>query len=107
MNVKALQLVSLFAMSPNHLGYCGRGTAGANFKNCIDSGICGGVEEEIEKFIVLNPYLETISKLIKKDKFSYEVIEAYIFGNDELKKIKNSGYNLLLENFSKQGVPDW
>lgn len=107
MDTKALQLCARFAMSPNQLGYCGRETAGAKFKKCIKDGICNGIGEEIEKFIVLNPYLETIAKILNKNKFSYDVIEAYIFGNDELKKIKNSGYNLLLENFSKQGVPDW
>lgn len=107
MDAKALQLICRFARSPNKKGYCGRGSAEDKFNKCIKFGICDGVEEEIEKFIVLNPYLETIAKLINKPKFSYEVAEAYIFGNDELLKIKNSGYKLLLKNFKKQGVPDW
>jgi hypothetical protein len=107
MDIKALQLICRFAQTPNQKGYCGRESARERFEKCVKSGICEGVEEEIENFIVLNPYLETIAKLINKDKFSYAVAEAYIFGNDELKKIKNSGYVLLLENFSKQGVPDW
>lgn len=103
MDSKALQLISRFAMSPNQLGYCGRGTAGAKFKNCIKNGKCEGVAEEIEKFIVLNPYLETIAKLLKRKKYSMEVAKTYIFGG----KVFEKGYEILLKNFKKQGVPNW
>lgn len=105
--MKALRFTCRFALPPNSLGYCGKESAPEKFKNCILGKGCWGVSGEIEKFIVLNPYLETISKIIKKDKFDYKVTEAYWFGNESLEKIKNSDYDLLLKNFAKQGVPSW
>jgi hypothetical protein len=35
------------------------------------------------------------------------VIESYWLGSDELKKAKQKDYQILLENFKKQGVPDF
>ncbi len=107
MNTKALQLASCFALPPNSLGYCGKGTASAKFLNCIINGKCSGVKSELSEFIVFNPYLETISKITNLGKFSYKVVEAYYLGNNELKKANAKHYNLLLKNFSKQGVPPW
>ncbi len=65
------------------------------------------IRQELEKFIVLNPYLETLSVVSGKSKFSRQVIEAYWLGNDELKKAKPTHYLVLLENFASQGVPPW
>ena len=107
MDITALQLAARFSLPPNSLGYCGRDSAPEKFKNCIINEECEGIEEELTKFIVLHPYLSTISEIINRDKFSYQVIDAYCIGNDQLKKATNEHYNLLLENFSRQGVPDW
>jgi len=101
---KALQLCCRFSLPPNSLGYCGRNSAPEKFKKCVINGDCEGVAEEISKFIVLYPYLKTIGKIIDKPTFSYEVIESYWIGNKELKKAKASHYDLLLDNFEKQGV---
>ncbi len=59
------------------------------------------------KFIVLNPYLETLTAVTGKDKLSYAGVEAYWLGNEELKKAKGEHYKLLLSNLAKQGVPEW
>jgi hypothetical protein len=107
MQKKALQLAARFSLPPNSLGYCGKDTAPSKFIDCVVNGNCKGVEEEFTKFIVLNPYLETLSEITNLPKFSYEVIEAYWLGNYELKKAKIDHYNLLLENFIEQGVPDF
>lgn len=107
MDKKALQLACRFSLPPNSLGYCGQNSAPEKFKSCVIEAVCNNIEEELGKFIVLNPYLETLSQVTKRDKFSYKVIEAYWLGNDELKKSKVKHYNNLLNNFSKQGVPDW
>ncbi|OGG07357.1 hypothetical protein A2872_03470 [Candidatus Gottesmanbacteria bacterium RIFCSPHIGHO2_01_FULL_42_12] len=107
MNKTALQLVSRFAISPNQLGYCGKGTAGARFKKCITSGETVGVAAEVKKFIVLWPYLKTLGEAFKKDPFDQDIIESYCLGNDLLKKSKLKDYTLLLKNFEIQGVPDW
>jgi hypothetical protein len=104
---KALQLESRFSLSPNSLGYCGRKSAAVKFKKCIIDGKCDGVKEELNNFIVLYPYLKTLGKILNKSFSSYSVIEAYWLGNPELKKTKQKDYNLLLENFTKQGVPDF
>lgn len=107
MDLKALRLAIKFASPPNSLGYCGSKTASARFKNCLENGKCDHVEEELQKFIVLWPYLKTISQITGLDPFSYDVIESYWIGNNLLKKVKPKHYDLLLENFSKQGVPEW
>jgi len=107
MDIEALKLTARFSMSPNHLGYCGLDSAESKFRKCIIEGKNEGIEEEVKHFIVLNPYLETISKIIKKNKFDYEVAESYWLGNEELNKVKLKDYDLLLESFSKQGVPEW
>lgn len=107
MDTKALQLASRFALPPNSFGYCGKDTAPEKFKCCVIDELCEGVEDEITKFIVLNPYLQTLGKLLDKSPFAYEVVESYWLGNDELTKIPAEGYQLLLDNFEKQGVPDW
>lgn len=107
MKDSALQLESRFSLSPNSLGYCGKKSAAAKFKTCITNGECIGVKEELKNFIVLYPYLQTLSKIINKPFSSYPVIESYWLGNDELKKAKLKDYALLLENFKKQGVPDF
>jgi hypothetical protein len=107
MDVKALQLNSRFSLPPNTLGYCGKNTAPAKFIECVINGKCDGVEEELPKFIVLNPYLETLKEITKLDKYSYENIEAYWLGNEQLRKANLKHYSLLLENFTKQGVPTW
>jgi hypothetical protein len=105
MDITALQFCARFALSPNTLGYCGSKTA--NLKDCIEKGNCDHVKKEIKKFIVLWPYLKTISEITGLDPFSYEVIEAYWLGNDLLKKVKNEDYEILLKNFIEQGVPKW
>jgi hypothetical protein len=107
MKDSALQLESRFSLSPNSLGYCGKKSATAKFKKCISSGQCDGVKEELKNFIVLYPYLKTLSKIINKPFASYPVIESYWLGNEKLKKAKQADYLLLLENFKKQGVPDF
>lgn len=105
--IKTLQLVSRFALPPNFLGYCGQGSAPEKFKKCVTSGECRGVEEEVSKFIGLYPYLKTISAITNLPIFSYEVIESYWLGNDQLKKARLEDYPLLLENLEKQGVPEF
>jgi hypothetical protein len=103
----ALQLESRFSLSPNSLGYCGRKSATAKFKKCIIGNKCEEVKEELNNFIVLYPYLKTLGKIFNKPFTAYSVVEAYWLGNDELKKIRQKDYNLLLNNFIKQGVPDF
>lgn len=107
MDKKALRFTCRFSLPPNSLGYCGRNSAPEKFKSCVIEGKCSGVEPELKKFIVLHPYLNTISKLLMTPKFSYKVSEAYWLGNNELKKIKPEDYGVLLKNFVKQGVPAW
>lgn len=107
MDIKALQLESRFSLPPNSLGYCGRETAEEKFKSCIINGRCTGVEEEVAKFIVLYPYLETIAEITRLPIFSYKVIESYWIGNDILKRAKPEHYDLLLKNFEEQGVPEF
>lgn len=107
MNIKSLQLASRFTLPPNSLGYCGKKTAPAKFIKCALNGKCAGVKGELAKFIVLNPYLETLTAVTGLPKYAYENIEAYWLGNGQLKKAKPEHYKLLLENFSKQGVPNW
>lgn len=107
MDVKALQLNSRFSLPPNSLGYCGRGSAPEKFKACVIEGKCKNVEDEIKSFIVLHPYLRTISKITGRPKFSYKVIESYWLGNDLLLKARNKDYQTLLKYFEKQGVPKW
>jgi hypothetical protein len=104
---KALQLESRFSLPPNSLGYCGRKSAAFKFKTCIISGECDGVKEEVARFIVLYPYLQTLSKITRLPKFSKHLIEGYWIGNDILTKAKPKDYFLLLEYFKKQGVPDF
>lgn len=107
MDQKALQLCSRFALTPNKLGFCGTESAPVKLQNCILKGDCKGVESQLRKFIILNPYLQTIGEITNLDPFSYEVIEAYWFGNDLLKICKPEHYYLLLKNFKIQGVPNF
>ena len=107
MDKKALQLTARFSLPPNSLGYCGKDTAPSKLISCVIDGNCKDIETELEKFIVLNPYLNTLTEITGKDKFSYPLLEAYWLGNSELKKAKLNHYSLLLKNFEKQGVPDW
>ncbi len=111
MSNDSLQLACRFSLPPNSLGYCGQNSAPEKFKKCVVDSVSAGdlqeVQQELEKFIVLNPYLETLATLTGKSKFSRQVIEAYWLGNDDLKKAKPEDYFLLLENFASQGVPPW
>ncbi|MFA6981502.1 MAG: DUF6390 family protein [Patescibacteria group bacterium] len=107
MDVKALQLLCRYSLPPNSLGYCGRDSAPEKFKTCVMGGKCVGIEEELSKFIVLNPYLRTLARITGFDPYSYEVAEAYWLGNDELKKANLGDYPTLTDNFKKQGVPEW
>ncbi len=107
MDKKALQLAARFSLPPNSKGYCGRDSAPAKFKRCLLHGDCKGVAEELTKFIVLTPYLNTISEITGLNQTDYKLIESYWLGNDLLKKVNNKHFNLLLRNFLKQGVPDW
>lgn len=107
MDKKALQLISRFSLPPNALGYCGKDSAPEKFKKCVIEGNCVGVEKELKNFIVLHPYLKTLSKITGKDLFSYQVAEAYWLGNNKLKKVKQEDYMILINNFKKQGVPNW
>lgn len=102
-----MQLTSRFTLPPNSLGYCGKNSAPAKFIECVINNKCDGLETELEKFIVLNPYLETLKEVTQLPKYSYENIEAYWLGNNQLKKASAKHYDLLLRNFSKQGVPGW
>lgn len=107
MDIKALQLASRFALPPNSLGYCGRDSAPERFKSCVIHEKCDDVADEIKKFIVLYPYLKTISSITKLPKFSHKVIEAYWLGNTTLSHVKNKDYLILLQNLARQGVPTW
>lgn len=104
---EALQLAGRFALPPNSLGYCGHNSAPEKFKNCFINEKCDGVQEELTKFIVFHPYLQTIADIFGMNKFSYDVVEAYCLGNDKLKQAKPEHYNLLLRYFLEQGVPSW
>lgn len=107
MDLKALQLNCRFSLPPNSLGYCGRNSAPEKFKRCICHGEYRNVASEFSKFIVLNPYLNTISKITKLPKYSYKIVESYWLGNTLLKQAKNNHYKILLNYFKKQGVPNW
>jgi hypothetical protein len=106
-DIKALQLESRFSMPPNSLGYCGRDTATDAFRKCIFTGQCNTVTEEITHFIVLYPYLKTISQVTGLPYTDYKVIESYWLGNSLLKQFKPEHYSLLIDNLEKQGVPDF
>jgi len=106
-DISALQLECRFSLITNSLGYCGRASAKTKLRKCILNGDCQGVCEEVKKFIPLYSYLTTIAEITGLSPFSYEVIESYWIGNDLLRKVKPEDYNLLLENFEKQGVPDF
>jgi hypothetical protein len=107
MDIKALRFEGRFSLAPNCLGYCGKESARKKIRKCVVSGNCKGIEKELKDFIVLYPYLKTISKVTKLPIFSYKVIESYWFGNSLLKKVRKEHYELLLSNFKKQGVPKW
>lgn len=107
MDRKALKLCARFALQPNLLGYCGRKSATAIFYDCIVNNRYDKVREELEKFIVLNPYLQTIAEIIGQDPYDFAVIEAYWLGNDLLSQIKPRNYTLLIQNLAKQGVPEF
>ncbi len=107
MDTKALKLASLFSFSPNSRGYCGLDSAGKAFVECIRKNDCATVPSELTKFITLNPYLQTISKIRSLSPFDYKVIEAYWIGNKQLDDFPIEGYEILLEEFEKQGVPLW
>lgn len=106
-NLEALQLSCRFSLPPNSLGYCGKNSAIERSKSCVINGDCNNIEEEIKNFIVLHPYLKTISKILDKPLTNYEVVESYWLGNNTLKKATLTDYDLLIKNFAKQGVPDW
>lgn len=107
MDQKALKLCAAFSRQPNSLGYCGRESAKSAFKTCLIEHKCEEVPNEVEQFIVLNPYLDTISQATNQPKYSKKVIEAFWLGNDLLNSIKLEHYKLLLDNLKKQGVPDF
>lgn len=107
MDVAALQLVARFTLPPNQLGFCGKGSAPPIFRQCIVQGKCTKVASQISHFIVLHPYLKTLSKITGLNKLSYPVVEGYWLGNDLLKKAMPKDYDLLLTNLSSQGVPPW
>jgi hypothetical protein len=107
MDKKGLQFNSRFSLPPNSLGYCGKNSAPEKFKSCVVDGKCKGVDEEFKHFIVLYPYLRTISKIAHLPKFSYQVIESYWIGNNTLFKTKRQDYLTLLSFFEKQGIPKW
>lgn len=107
MDKKALKLASLFAYSPNSHGYCGLESASSAFSKCIKSYQCDAVVKELKNFITLFPYLKTISKVRKLGLYDYKVIEAYWIGNELLKDFPADGYKILIEEFRKQGVPEW
>lgn len=107
MDIKGLQLESRFSLPPNSLGYCGRQTAPAKFKKCIRTGECDGVEEEVTKFIVLHPYLRLLSEVTGLPFLSQEIVECYWLGNDLMEKVQPEHYDILLDKFLKQGVPDF
>jgi len=103
---ESLQLLSRYSLPPNSLGYCGKGSAPEKFKSCIIGGSCEDVEEELTHFIVLHPYLKTIAALSGKNKFDYEVGECFWLGNDLINLATLEHYELLLDNFITQGVPE-
>jgi hypothetical protein len=105
-NPEAVQLLSRYSLPPNSLGYCGKGSATEKFKECIINNNCEDIEKEIEHFIVLHPYLKTISEITGKSKFDYKVAECFWIGNDLINEAKPEHYELLLKNFLIQGVPE-
>ncbi|MBP9691303.1 hypothetical protein KBD81_04465 [Candidatus Woesebacteria bacterium] len=107
MDPRAAKLNIRFSFSPNLLGYCGRDTAEEKYRRCLKYGRCEGVAEELTHFIVLNPYLQTIARITGLSPFSYEVAECYWMGNALLDQVRNEHYPILLEEFAKQGIPDW
>jgi len=104
---KALELISRFAFCPNNLGYCGLESASKKFVDCVSQGRCEDVAEELPEFKVLHPYLQMIAEVTGKHWLDYEVAEAYWLGNDLLKKFGNEHYEVLMEWFLKQGLPDF
>jgi len=103
--MNSLDLISRFAFSPNKLGYCGLDSAQQAFYDCIVDGRCSTVREEVKQFKGLYPYLKTIGEVLDKDWLDYEVVEAYVLGNDCLKKFKVEHYDLLVKNLADQGLP--
>jgi hypothetical protein len=101
----ALQLLSRYSLPPNTLGYCGKGSATEKFKSCIIYGKCETIDEEVSHFIVLYPYLKTISALSHRDIFDYKVAECFWLGNELIGEATIVHYELLLKNFQLQGVP--
>ncbi len=107
MDTHALSLASRFSYAPNSKGYCGKLSAHDAFVRCIRDGDCDTVAEEMRHFIVLAPYLDLIAHASGMTPYDPEVIEAYWIGNDLLHRVKPSHYDILLENFQRQGVPMW
>lgn len=104
---KALELISRFAYCPNNLGFCGLESAGKKFVDCVSEGRCEGVAEELPEFKVLHPYLQMIAEVTGKHWLDYEVAEAYWLGNDLLEEFGDEHYDVLMDWFLKQGLPDF
>lgn len=104
-NQKALEFLSRFAIAPAALQKCGSDDSPSILENCITSGDCKGVEEELRNFIALYPNLKTISEITGLPVFSHEVAKAYWLGGDLLEQAEIEHYEILLSFFAHQGVP--
>jgi len=97
MDTKALQLLSRFGIPPNSRGYCGKSEATEIIRNCIATGDCTGVVEQLKQFQTLRAYRELLAEIAGLDPFSYKVAEAYWIGNELLEKVPEGLYGLLLQ----------
>jgi hypothetical protein len=86
MDVKALQLLSRFALPPNLTGACGTNETPHILRNCIISGECDILPNVITTFKTMWPQLQLIGKVSGNDPLLYQAVQAYWLGNDLLKK---------------------
>jgi hypothetical protein len=105
MSKKALKLICCCALPPNALGFCGKDSAPQKFINCVTKGDCAGIQQEIQNFKTLYPYLSALAEILHKPIFSYEVATAYWFGSDLLNIVTVSDYEILMRYFLQQGLP--
>ncbi|MBR9699165.1 hypothetical protein GOV09_01770 [Candidatus Woesearchaeota archaeon] len=104
--MKGIELCLRFSYITNKLRFCGPEEAQKHFLTYLENkDNTSEVEDSLEKFEGLWPYLHAIASKHGLDEFDYKVIEAYWIGNELLDSFSDDDMKNIVVALMKRGLP--
>lgn len=105
-NKDGVELAVRFAYGPNILELCGTSNRADSFLRYLKRRDNGKeVKRILEDFEGMPAYLGCLAELFGRDRFDYDIVEAYWIGNELLDRVEQDNIETIIKGLMGRGLP--